>query len=104
MSKISDRHKGILNRSFLRDYFAVNPDWISAVALSKTTGLHIHTIHVHCRNLITCGYLEEKLIRVTFVNARNGRDVIHYRRKISDTQNVTPKGLALASVKSCHGC
>lgn len=80
----SDRRKGILNRSLLRDYFAVNPNWISAVALSRTTGLHINTIHVHCRNLISFGYLEEKLIWVNYANALNGRDVIHYRRRISD--------------------
>jgi hypothetical protein len=102
MSKISDRQKGINNRSLLRDYFAVNPDWISGVALSRATGLHVNIIHAHCRNLISQGYLEEKLIWVNYANALNGRDVIHYRRKLTTTvgqllskstltQNVTVK-------------
>ncbi|MEO0012904.1 MAG: hypothetical protein RLZZ535_1293, partial [Cyanobacteriota bacterium] len=79
MNKLTSREIGIFNREQIKDYFAKHPDWISAVALSKVTGQHINTVHVHCRNLITCGYLEEKLIWINYANAPNGRDVIHYR-------------------------
>jgi hypothetical protein len=88
MSKLTARQKGVLNRAQLQDYFAQYPDPISATALARVTGQHVNTIHAHCRNLINCGYLEEKLIRVNYSNSRNGdalanpleRDVIHYRR------------------------
>jgi hypothetical protein len=79
MGKSTARDIGILNRQQLRDYFALNPDWISAVALALATGQHINTVHVHCRNLITCGYLEEKLIWVDYKRNNSGRDIIHYR-------------------------
>jgi len=79
MSKLTAREIGVLNRQQLRDYFAIHPDWISAVALSKATKQHINTIHVHCRNLITCGYLEEKLIWVDYKRNNSGRNIIHYR-------------------------
>ena len=79
MSKITARQIGILNRQQLRDYFALHPNWISAVALSRVTGQHINTVHVHCRNLISFGYLEEKLIWVNYKSNKSGRHVIHYR-------------------------
>lgn len=80
MNKITARQKGELNRAQIENYFAQYPDPISAVALAEVTGQHVNTIHAHCCNLINCGYLEEKLIRVSYSNNRYGREVIHYQR------------------------
>jgi hypothetical protein len=88
MSKLTARELGKVNRQQLRTYFALYPDWISAVALASATGQHVNTVHVHCRNLIRFGYLEEKLIWVDYSGNNSGRHIIHYR-------------LATA-VKSCH--
>jgi predicted ArsR family transcriptional regulator len=79
MSKLTSRQIGALNRQQLEDYFAQYPDWISATNLARTIGQHVNTVHAHYRNLINCGYLEEKLIRVTYSNNRYGREVIHYQ-------------------------
>lgn len=89
MSKIIAREIGNLNREQIKDYFALNPDWISAVALSGLIDLHVNVIHTHCRYLVKIGYLEEKLIRLTIPN-NSSREIIHYR-------------LATA-VKSSHRC
>jgi hypothetical protein len=67
MSKIIAREIGIENRQQIKDYFALNPDWISAVALSKLIDRHINVIHTHCRYLVKVGYLEEQLIWVSYL-------------------------------------
>lgn len=74
----SARRIGIFNRKQIKDYFALNPDWISAVALSKLIDQHVNVIHTHCRHLVKLGYLEEKLIRLTISN-NSSRKIIHYR-------------------------
>jgi hypothetical protein len=83
MSKLTPREIGVLNRSSLQAYFSEHPDWISALALSLATGQHVNTVHVHCRNLIRFGYLEEKLIWVDYRGNNSGRHIIHYRRLLS---------------------
>jgi hypothetical protein len=82
MSKPTARQIGALNRQQIEDHFTQYPKPISAVALAKVTGQHVNTIHAHCRNLINFGYLEEKLIRVSYSNNRYGREVIHYQRAL----------------------
>jgi hypothetical protein len=89
MSKITALRIGIFNRKQIKDYFALNPDWISAVALSKLIDQHVNVIHTHCRHLVKLGYLEEQLIKVSYLNKNSDRKIIHYR---------------LAPVKSRHGC
>lgn len=79
MNKISDRLKGIFNREQIKDYFASNPDWISAVALSKLINLHINVIHTHCRYLVKIGHLSEQLIQVSYLKKNSDRKIIHYR-------------------------
>lgn len=88
MSKLNAQEIGIFNREQIKDYFASNPDWISAVALSGLIDLHVNVIHTHCRHLVKVGYLEEGLIRLTISN-NSSREIIHYR---------------LASIKSGYRC
>ncbi|MEO0013995.1 MAG: hypothetical protein RLZZ535_2384, partial [Cyanobacteriota bacterium] len=73
----------------IKDYFALNPDWISAVALSKLIDRHINVIHTHCRYLVKVGYLEEQLIWVSYLKKNSDRKIIHYR-------------LATTTIKSRH--
>ncbi|MBW4535197.1 MAG: hypothetical protein KME09_14780 [Pleurocapsa minor HA4230-MV1] len=88
MSKLNAQEIGIFNREQIKDYFASNPDWISAVALSGLIDLHVNVIHAHCRYLVKVGYLEFGLIRLAIPN-NSARQIIHYR---------------LASIKSSHCC
>lgn len=84
------REKGELNRRAIVVFFASHRDWIATKTISTATGQHVNTVHVHCRNLIAMGYLEESLIWIDYSNTRNGRSVIHYR-------------LRTTAVKSSHG-
>ncbi|MBW4536788.1 MAG: transposase [Pleurocapsa minor HA4230-MV1] len=101
MSKLTARRIGIFNRKQIKDYFALNPDWISAVALSKLIE------RPHCRHLVKVGYLSEELIKVSYLNKNSDgqsprkahRKIIHYHEfpevarqsmKISKIKGYTP--------------
>jgi Winged helix-turn-helix DNA-binding len=71
--------QGYRNRRLILEYLQAKKTWLTAKELSEKFNLTHSSVHVHCRNLIRFGELEELLLPIDCRLGSPPRKVIHYR-------------------------
>jgi predicted transcriptional regulator len=73
--KLNCVEQGYRNRRLIYDLLKRENKWLNARFIGRFMGLSDSSVHIHCRNLMRFGLVEESKIKL------QTRNVIHYRIK-----------------------
>jgi predicted transcriptional regulator len=79
--KLNCVEQGYRNRRLIYDLLKRENKWLNVKFIGKVMKLSDSSIHIHCRNLMRFGLVEESKIKIQTHENCQPRKVIHYRIK-----------------------